>query len=284
MTQESVAYDDDKWKKKSRTEILPEIESFPSTNTAAAAVEPVCWQRRFYPTMQLPVRPSIHQFVCSGGQSQRERRRREIFFLWKGFFLVGKGRQKGHSLRQQHHTHSNRKPTRRNAHVGCVTESLLSGTENQRPKAFTSFFFLNFFFFNSPFFLFLSLFIWIFFFAFFAFFAFLLFFFALCTVYDDRYLTDGQRTIIRVADKIIALMSSPRWERVEVDNLETISQTNAKRTRENSQLDAPSGRTTKKKGRNGDKSRTQGNNNRKKKNVGGIYIPGLEKQQKITKW
>lgn len=41
-------------------------------------------------------------------------------------------------------------------------------------------------------------------------------------------LTDGQRTqrtIIRVADKIIALMSSPRWERAEVDNLETISQT-----------------------------------------------------------
>jgi hypothetical protein len=73
-------------------------------------------------------------------------------------------------------------------------------------------------------------------------------------------------------------MSSPRWERAEVDNLETISQTKKKRGEK-----IPNNtRTVREK--NKKKFRTPGQQQqqqlKKQKNVGGIDIPGFGKNNR----
>jgi hypothetical protein len=76
-------------------------------------------------------------------------------------------------------------------------------------------------------------------------------------------------------------MSSPRWERAEVDNLETISQIKKNRGGEkNSQQHTHRPGETKRSSARRATTTTE----EEKQIVGGIDIPELEKQQKITKW
>jgi hypothetical protein len=113
--------------------------------------------------------PSINWCAVGATRVSERDRGEKSSFCEKGFSLAKAGRRKAIHFVDNNNTcttraHLNRKPTKRNAHVGCVTESLLLLSGTAKPKAKGSFLLLSFFFFFS---------LW-------------LCLFALGSVYDDR--------------------------------------------------------------------------------------------------